>query len=90
VVNEHKSAAHTDSLDGDTVRRALAEVCNVPVLLVCLFVGNAVNEIDERWQQISRREVLRREKIGTIERALLYITTQTGELWPRRSPSAPK
>jgi len=34
VVNGHKSAAHTDSPDGGTTRRALAEVCNVPVLLV--------------------------------------------------------
>jgi len=42
VVNGHKSTAasiHTDSPDGGTdiatlVRRALAEVCTVPVLLV--------------------------------------------------------
>jgi len=37
VVNGHKSAAHTDSTDGALVRRALAEVCTVPVLLVSFF-----------------------------------------------------
>jgi len=38
VVNGHKSAAHTDSPDGSTCNTclgALAEVCTVPVLLVC-------------------------------------------------------
>ena len=34
VVNGHKSAAHTDRQMAALVRRALAEVCTVPVLLV--------------------------------------------------------
>jgi len=33
VVNGHKSAAHTDLPMAAPVRRALAEVCTVPVLL---------------------------------------------------------
>jgi len=33
VVNGHKSAADTDSPDRALVRRALVEVCTVPVLL---------------------------------------------------------
>jgi len=34
-----------------------------------LFVGDAVNELDEFWQQVSRRGVVIRRK------ALLYVTT---------------
>ena len=34
VVNGHKSAAHTDLPMAAPVRRALAEVCTVPVLVV--------------------------------------------------------
>jgi len=42
VVNKHKSAAPTDSPEAALVRRALAEVCAVQVLLVfCLRTAHA-------------------------------------------------
>jgi len=34
VVSLHKSAAHTDLPDAALVRRSLAEVCTVPMLIV--------------------------------------------------------
>jgi len=37
VVKGHKSAADTDSPDGGLVRRALAEIYTVPVLLVLVL-----------------------------------------------------
>jgi len=43
-------------------------------------VGHAVNEIDE--QEFSEGN----EFGSMIERPLLYIITQIGELWHRRSP----
>ena len=39
AINGHRSAAHTDSPDNGTRRRALAEVCTVPVLLVLYVMG---------------------------------------------------
>jgi len=39
AINGHRSAAHTDSPDNGTRRRALAEVRTVPVLLVLYVMG---------------------------------------------------
>jgi len=57
--------------------------------IFCLFVGHAVNEINEVWQQISRKEVVGTERKLAIL-ILLYITSKTGELWPKGPPRVPK
>jgi len=58
-----------------------------------VFVGHAVNKIDELWQMIPRRRVVRRGRtnLGSwIEGALLYVNTQIGELRHRVSPCGAK
>jgi len=60
------------------------------LLFVYLFVcvGHAAHKIDELWQQISRIEGFSgRDEIQQLDReALLYVTTQIGELWHWGSP----
>ena len=52
-----------------------------------VFVGLAVPEIDEIWQQMSRRGAAEGDETLQFYRgALLYVTTQTDERWPRSSP----
>jgi len=62
-------------------------------LCLCVSVGHAVNEIDELWQQIgpispiSYTGFQKGTKLGSlIKEALLYVITQTGELWYMGSP----
>jgi len=56
------------------------------LLYVCLFVGHAVNKINEVWQQIGCYNLT---KFGTlIDQALLYIIFKIGK--PKLSPGAPK
>jgi len=57
-------------------------------LLFCRSVSRAFNEINEVRQQISHRQVVRRGR--NLVRALLYITAEIGELWPRWSSWAPR
>jgi len=46
-----------------------------------VFIGHAVDEIDETWRQISRRRVVRtRQNLILIEGALLYSRAKIGEL----------
>jgi len=64
-------------------------------LSACLSVGHAVHEIDELWQQTSRRGVVGSgTKFGSvIDGVLIYVTMQTGELYPggpRGSHGAPE
>jgi len=47
----------------------------------CLFVGHAINEMYEVWQQIYTG-CQNGTKFGMlIDRALLYINSKIGELW---------
>jgi len=62
------------------------------VCVSCLSVGHAVHEIDDLWQQTSRRGVVgSRTKFGSvIDGVLMYVTMQTGELYPGGPMRPPK
>jgi len=58
--------------------------------VLCVCVGNAINEIDQIWQQISHK-LSEQDEIWPVDRGgLLYIRAKIGELWPREFPGAPK
>jgi len=55
-------------------------------LFVCIFVGHAVNEINEVLQQICHAQVvIMGQNVTLRDRALWYITSKIGELWHQNS-----
>jgi len=55
-----------------------------------VFVGHAVNEIDEVRQQVSKTESKGNEIWHIGITTLLCISAEVGELWPRGSPWSAK
>jgi len=64
-----------------------AEACHLLFFLfVCIFVGHAVNEINEVLQQICHAQVvIMGQNVTLRDRALWYITSKIRELWHQNS-----
>ena len=83
---------HQSFTDAIVNRRMVSGEYTSRRLSFTVFVRHTHNETDDIWPQISRTGVVRRgiKFDSSIKRTLLYITTQIGELWPRKSPWEPK
>jgi len=66
-------------------------VCGLHIVYCfCVFVGHAVQKIDELLAAGISYCQNGTKFGGLIDGAQLYITTRIGELWPEGSPGAPK